>query len=320
MKVLLGGTFSVVHKAHREMILRGARLGELYIGLTSDNFNFKKDYKVPPYAQRKDGIESYLKRERIEAKIMELKDPYGATLSPDADAIVTSNENFDFIQQINFTRKSKGFKPLVVENVGTILAEDFMPVKSERIMKGTIDEDGKRIRKIGILISSSNEEKIAGAEKFFSSIFNNYELQNTENTNSFHPQPMGQELFEGALRRVEEVKGDYDYAVGIEAGIISLSGRDFDMHVAAVRDSIGKTTFGISSGLYLGGNIMEYVKNGEELESVTDRLIGIKDTGRYKGASFYFTNGMKERRTLVEESLLSAFVERIADSIPKKSK
>jgi len=43
VKVLLGGTFSVLHKAHRIMISRGLQVGELIIGITSDSFNFRKE-------------------------------------------------------------------------------------------------------------------------------------------------------------------------------------------------------------------------------------------------------------------------------------
>jgi Predicted nucleotidyltransferase len=45
MKILLGGTFSVLHEGHKKMIMEGLKLGELYIGITSDYYPFNKNMK-----------------------------------------------------------------------------------------------------------------------------------------------------------------------------------------------------------------------------------------------------------------------------------
>jgi len=320
VQVLLGGTFSVLHKAHREMISRGLKLGELTIGLTSDQFRFNKRYVVPPYETRKANLENYLKNKGANARVRELLDPYGSTLSPEYDAIVSSNETLEFISTINFIRKSKGTAPLLVENVGEIMADDLMPIKSERIIRGDIDENGARKTAIRIVLVTKNPEKIDGANAVLSRFFPDYKLETVEQTNGFHPQPMNHETFIGALQRVEGVKEGYDYAIGVEAGIISTHGLDYDVHVAAIRDSLGVTNYGISSGLPMNGPMMDSMKSGKELEEVTDELIGVKDSGDFKGAIYYFSKGLKERRHLVEESVLSAFTQRIAEAIPRKIK
>ncbi len=320
MQVLLGGTFSTLHKAHREMINRGLKIGELTIGLTSDLFKFNKRYVVPPYATRKANLESYLESIRASARVKELVDPYGSTLSPEYDAIVSSNETLEFINTINFIRKSKGISPLLVENVGEILADDLMPIKSERIIRGAIDENGKRRTPIRVFLVTKNPEKLEGVNAVLSRLFTDYKLETVEQTNGFHPQPMNHETFIGALRRVEGVKEGYDYAIGVEAGIVSTHGLDYDVHVAAIRDSLGITNYGISSGLPMNGPMMDSMKSGKELEEVTDELIGVKDSGDFKGAIYYFSKGLKERKHLVEESVLSAFTQRIAEAIPRKIK
>ncbi len=318
MKVLLGGTFSILHKAHKEMIARGLKMGELIIGLTSDQFNFKKRYAVPPFDNRRRELEVYLKNIGASARIKELKDPYGSTLSPEYDAIVASNETLDFIDNINFIRKSRGIKPLIVENVGEILADDFMPIKSERIINGQIDENGVRKYPVKIVIVTKNPEKIEGAKMVLSRLIKSYDIETSEPMHKFHPQPMDHETFSGALKRVEGVKLGYDYAIGVEAGIISFQGLSYDVHVAAVKDSLGFTNYGLSSGLPMNDSMMNAMKAGKELEEVTDELIGVENTGDAKGAIYYFSKGLKERKHLVEESILSAFTQRIANSIPRK--
>lgn len=320
VQVLLGGTFSTLHKAHKEMILTGLRLGELTIGLSSDNFKFNKRYEVPPYNARKKILEVYLNSIGASANIKELMDQYGSTLSPQYGAIVASNETLGFIDKINFMRKSRGIAPLLVENVGEILADDLMPIKSERIIKGRIDENGVRKNAIRIVIVTKNPEKIEGARNILTKLFKNYVLEAQEPTHEFHPQPMDHETFSGALKRVEGVKQEYDYAIGVEAGIVSFQGLSYDVHVAAVKDSLGVINYGLSSGLPMNDSMMDSMKSGKELEEVTDELLGVKNTGDEKGAIFYFSKGLKERKHLVEESIISAFSQRIADSIPRKVK
>ncbi len=320
MRVLLGGTFSILHKAHREMINRGLRMGDLVIGLTSDRFKFNKRYVVPPYETRRVNLKNYLDSIGAFAAIKELIDPFGSTLSPEYGAIVSSNETLDFISTINFIRKSRGIDPLLVENVGEILAEDLMPIKSERIIKGQIDENGIRKRPIKVVLVTKNPTKIDGAKMILSHLFKDYQLVPVEPTREFHPQPMNHETFVGALSRVEGVKEDYDYAIGVEAGIVSFKGLDYDVHISAVRDALGVTNFGMSSGLPMNSSMMEGMKSGKELEEVTNELIGVSDSGDNKGAIYYFSKGLKERKNLVEESILSAFTQRIAEAIPRKVK
>ncbi len=320
MRVLLGGTFSTLHKAHKVMIERGLSLGQLTIGLTSDVFNFNKRYQVPPYNERKAKLEEHLKEIGASADIRELMDPYGSTLSPDYDAIVASNETIEFISTINFMRKSRGVRPLTVENVGEILADDLMPIKSERVIKGKIDENGIRKEPVRVVLVSRNPTKIEGTESVISRLFRNYKLEEQEPVVEFHPQPMNHETFAGARKRVEGVKGEYDYAIGVEAGVISFEGLHYDVHVAAVKDYLGVTNFGMSSALPIDPPMMDALKSGQELEEVTNELIGVPDSGDRKGAIYYFSNGLKERKHLVEEAVLSAFVQRIAESIPRKVK
>ncbi|MGC8645456.1 MAG: pantetheine-phosphate adenylyltransferase [Thermoplasmata archaeon] len=320
MKVLLGGTFSILHKAHRIMISRGLQMGELIIGITSDSFDFKKNYNVPPYVERKRRVEGYLKRIGGSAVIRPLDDPVGGTLDPGFDAIVVSNETMGFVSDINFIRKSRGLKPLIVENIGTVLAQDLLPIKSERIMKGVIDPNGRRKSAVKVILGTENEEKLRGASTFLLKTFRNVSVKSSSPGSSFHPQPIGNEVFQGALRRLEGIGEEYDYAIGLEAGIFETTYGAYDFHVAAVMDSLGRTNFGISSGFPIPAEVMRKVKEGLELEDAVSSVFGIKGSGDRFGAVYYMSKGMKKRRDLVVEALQSAFVERISESIPRLPK
>lgn len=317
MKVLLGGTFSILHKAHREMILRGAKMGDLFIGVTSDKYEFNKKYTVPPYKEREEKLLTFLTENKIRAKISPLEDPYGKTLDPYFDAIVVSNETIDFVRSINFKRKSLGIKPLFIENIGTFLAEDLMPIKSERIIKGQIDENGKRLKEIILGVASENPEKIKGVEKFARNIFPNFKIEKYDSITNID-QPFDNEIFISAEQRIKEIPDSVDYAIGIEAGIIRIGSRYYDIHYSLVRDGMGNKVSGISSGLPLKEQIIQFLKEGKDLEEVTDHLVGTQKSGGNRGAIYYFSGGRKERWELVYESIMSAFNSRISELIPMK--
>ena len=54
-KVILGGTFSVIHKGHEKILDKAFQIGEVTIGLTSDEFiKSRKKYETIPYEIRKE--------------------------------------------------------------------------------------------------------------------------------------------------------------------------------------------------------------------------------------------------------------------------
>ncbi len=317
MKVLLGGTFSVLHKAHRTMILRGASLGDLYIGLTSDKFVINKNYKVPDYQTREKQLKLFLQENQIKANVSVLDDPYGKTLDKEFDAIVVSNETLDFVRGINLRRKSMGIRPLLVENIGTLLAEDLMPIKSERIIKGYIDGNGKRLKKIILGVASDNPEKIKGTEMFAKRFFKDFKIEIFQN-NIIDTQPFNNEIFESANKRLSLINKEVDYAIATEAGVFKIGESMYDIHYTLIRDRLGSTITGISSALPLNERIVEQLKGGNNFEEITDKIAGVKNSGENKGAVYYLSEGIKERYELVYESILSAFIQRLSQRVPFK--
>jgi pantetheine-phosphate adenylyltransferase len=148
-KVILGGTFDILHKGHETLLKKAFSLGKVTIGLTSDQFAKRlKKRKVNKFSQRKRNLEKFiLKKFKRKAKIVKIDDIFGPTLKEDFDFLVVSRETFKNGLKINGERKKLGKKPIKIVKIKMVLAEDGKPISCTRIRKGEIDSEGKILRK-----------------------------------------------------------------------------------------------------------------------------------------------------------------------------
>ncbi|EMA68771.1 phosphopantetheine adenylyltransferase [Halorubrum aidingense JCM 13560] len=149
MNVALGGTFDPVHDGHRKLFERAFELGDVTVGLTSDELAPKTRHVeryVRPYDRRKRDLEAEL-APRAEAHgrefaIRELTEPTGIAVEPEFDALIVSPETRDGGERINEIRTARGHEPLEVVVVEHESAEDGERISSTRIVAGEIDEHG----------------------------------------------------------------------------------------------------------------------------------------------------------------------------------
>ncbi|GAB3674975.1 phosphopantetheine adenylyltransferase [Halopiger thermotolerans] len=149
MDVALGGTFDPVHDGHRRLFDRAFELGDVTVGLTSDDLAPKTRHverHVRPYAERKAALEAELEpfaeEYDREFEIRPLEDPTGIATEPQFDYLVVSPETRDGGERINEIRRERGYDPLEVVVVPHVKAEDGDVISSTRIVKGEIDEHG----------------------------------------------------------------------------------------------------------------------------------------------------------------------------------
>jgi pantetheine-phosphate adenylyltransferase len=149
MRVALGGTFDPVHDGHRALFERAFEVGDVTVGLTSDELAPKtrhEDRYVRPFDERKADLETVLSafadEYDREFEVRELTEPTGIATEEQFDALVVSPETTDGAQRINDIRAERGFDPLAVEVVDHVTADDGDIISSTRIVKGEIDEHG----------------------------------------------------------------------------------------------------------------------------------------------------------------------------------
>jgi len=148
-KVVIGGTFDVLHKGHKKILEAGFQISKsVIIGLTSDEFaNRFRAIETSPYEERKKKLEEFLQGFEKSYEIIKIDDSYGiATIDPDIDCIVVSEETLLRAQEINAVRFKKGLGKLSIVVIPLVLAEDGKAISGERISGKEIDTEGKPLK------------------------------------------------------------------------------------------------------------------------------------------------------------------------------
>jgi len=147
-KVIVGGTFDLLHAGHKALLRKAFESGEVSIGLVSDEMAQKsRGRKVEGFEIRQKELEDFIKKEiNLLVKIFRIDDKFGPTLKEDFDYIVVSPETYETALEINSERKKINKKPIEIIKIEYVLAEDKKPISSTRIYSGEINREGKLLK------------------------------------------------------------------------------------------------------------------------------------------------------------------------------
>ena len=149
MNVALGGTFDPIHDGHRALFERAFELGEVTVGLTSDDLAPRTrhgDRPIRSYEVRRQELEAELAKYAAaydrEFTVRKLESPTGIATEPEFDVLVVSPETRTGGKRINELRREQGRDLLTLEVVDPVYAEDGELLSSTRIVRGEVDEHG----------------------------------------------------------------------------------------------------------------------------------------------------------------------------------
>ncbi len=147
-KVVIGGTFDILHDGHKALLRKAFELGEVAVGLTSDIMAREmKNREVQGFEYRKKELEDFIRGEfKAEPEIVKIEDKFGFTLEKNFDYIVVSPETCETAQLINVERQRKKKKPIKIVEIKLVLAEDGKPISSKRISREKIDRKGRLLK------------------------------------------------------------------------------------------------------------------------------------------------------------------------------
>ena len=171
-----------------------------------------------------------------------------------------------------------------------------------------------------VVVGTNNPVKVSAVKNVFGRLYDNVTVEGRKVGSGVPPQPFGSETILGAINRAKNAfrTGDYDYGVGIEAGLSDVEGYVLDVQFCAIVDRVG-ITIGCGSGFQYPPAVLSEVLTGREVGDVMSELTGIEELGKKMGAIGYLSHGMLDRTQLTEQSVLMALIPRLNPKLYRKS-
>lgn len=145
-KVILGGTFDLLHKGHKKLLDEAFKAGAFVrVGITTDSFNQERNkLTFENLETREKHLSQFLEQNYTDRfKIHHINDILGdAENDPKIEAIFVTSETEDNAKLVNQERTEKGYSQLKIVVVEPEKDADNQVISSTRIRKGEITSEG----------------------------------------------------------------------------------------------------------------------------------------------------------------------------------
>jgi len=308
----VAGTFNILHDGHKELIRKAFEIGdEVLIGMTSDRMASLERKEVVPFYIRRRELETFLSIMKKPWKIMEINDIYGPReLMDDAGILVMSEETFDNGLVVNEERRSRGIRPLELYAIPMTKASDGTKISSSCIMEGKYARNGK-IDAIDVAVGSANRVKVEAVRAVLERIYGDVRITAVDIDSGVPPQPSEGDTRKGAVNRAKGALGSHDMSFGIEAGVFETEDGLYDIQYCAIVDNKGILSVGMGSGFRYPDDISELVREGYTVGDAVKKARGGSDIGKKQGAIGILSDGLMDRKSLTEQSVLAAMIPRM---------
>ena len=130
------------------------------------------------------------------------------------------------------------------------------------------------------------------------------------------PQPIGEQVVQGAKARAQKALRDGDFGVGIEAGLVKFPGYEGYLNVqfCVVVDAERRMTVGHGPGFQLPPTIEAKLLAGSTLNREMSRVAGIPEIKSKMGAVGILSRGLIDRSTITREAVWMALIPRLGNS------
>jgi cytidyltransferase-like protein len=154
---VLGGTFDHFHLGHAALLATAFRVGQsVSVGVTTDRYVAVHPKplaaRIQSYASRRRAIRRWIDR-RFPARsyrLSPLENTFGRSIENGVDVLVISADTLAGGRAVNAERRRLGRRPVPLEVVPVVLADDLRPVSSRRIRAGEVDRKGRRRAPISV--------------------------------------------------------------------------------------------------------------------------------------------------------------------------
>ena len=155
-----------------------------------------------------------------------------------------------------------------------------------------------------VVVGSTNPVKLAAVRAVIARVAPSATVQSAEVISGVPDQPWGdEETQRGAAERARRAlssEEDADLGIGLEGGVVELSGAVRTCAWAAVVARDGRLGTGGSMAMQLPEKVVALLKSGVELGHAMDTIAQVSDTKRRSGAVGILTAGLIDRQRAYE--------------------